>query len=423
MASWIYAQLTSNDTYLRRYDLTSNPNIDRLNSDLFIEGVEGRSRFAVTSYFFQGLRTTDISGQIPLALPLIEYNYLPDQKILGGHFRFDASGLALFRNEGEDDERVSASLGWRLPFIAEDGQLITFEAQARGDVYLTQDALLTDPMAAKNSQTITRELALASAEWRWPFVTSSASGKTSYVIEPIVQLVAAPYGGNLNGIPNEDSTSFEFVASNLFNLDPFPGLDLWDDGPHANAGVRVSAILPAGDVEVMLGEDYRLKADRNFPLGSGLGGKQSDIVGHIKVDFSPYIDLTQQFRIDPSTGSVVSDQIDLKAKIGRSFLDLTYLSLPAEDLGTGTPAPRKEINLSTSIGVYENWFLLGSAIRDLQLSKMIDERLGLSYEDECFTTSLEYARKFTTLRDLKPSTSVLFRIGLLTSPRRSVGLP
>ena len=169
------------------------------------------------------------------------------------------------------------------------------------------------------------------------FCLSSASGKTSYVVEPVVQLVAAPYGGNPKGIPNEDSASFEFVASNLFSLDPFPGLDLWEDGPHANAGVRASAILPTGDVEMMLGEDYRLKADNNFPLGSGLGGTHSDIVGQIKVDFTPSIDFTQQFRIDQNTGSVESDQIDLKAKFGRSFIDLTYLSLPREDLGTGLP--------------------------------------------------------------------------------------
>ncbi len=425
------AQLTSNDTYLRRYDFSGESNLDRLNSDLFIEGTDGRSRFAITSYFFQGLRTTDTSGQIPLALPLVEYTYLPDTKILGGQFRFDANGLALFRNAGEDDERASASASWRLPFIAEDGQLVTFEARARSDIYHTSNAICADPTtlgcvdptATKDSQTITRELALASMEWSWPFVTSSASGKTSYVVEPIVQLVAAPYGGNPKGIPDEDSTSFEFVASNLFSLNPFPGIDLWEDGPHANAGVQAAATLPTGDVQIMVGEDYRLKRDGNFPLGSGLGGTRSDIVGQIKVDFVPYIDLTQQFRVDPQTGSVVSDQIDLTAKVGRSFLDLTYLSLPAEDLGTGTPEPRKEINLSTSIGVYENWFLVGSAIRDLQLSEMIEERLGISYEDECFTASLEYERKFTTLRDLKPGTSVLFRIGLLTTPQKSVGLP
>ena len=52
------AQLTSNDTYLKRYDITL---ADRLVNDLFVEGTGGRTRFAVTGYFFQGLRASDNS--------------------------------------------------------------------------------------------------------------------------------------------------------------------------------------------------------------------------------------------------------------------------------------------------------------------------------------------------------------------------
>ncbi len=48
------AQLTSNDTYLKRYDFSQ---LDRLVNDIFVEGTGARTRFAVTGYFFQGLQT------------------------------------------------------------------------------------------------------------------------------------------------------------------------------------------------------------------------------------------------------------------------------------------------------------------------------------------------------------------------------
>ena len=67
--------------------------------------------------------------------------------------------------------------------------------------------------------------------------------------------------------------------------------------------------------------------------------------------------------------------------------------------------------------------MFGSAIRDLQQGEMRDARLGVTYEDECFVASLGYERKFTTLRDLKPSSSVIFQIGLLTTPQKTVSLP
>ncbi len=413
-------ELTSGDTYLKRYAISDK---DRLISDLFFEGVNGRSRAAITGYFFQGLRATDVTGQIPIVLPLVEYTYIPEHKLFGGQFRFDTNLLSVFRTEGEDDQRASATVSWRLPFISDDGQLITFEALGRGDVYRTQDVLLTDPTASKNSRTIARALALASLEWRWPFVSTTASGNTSYVIEPIVQLIGAPYGGNPKGIPDEDSASFEFDTTDLFNINKFPGIDRWEDGPRAMAGTRWSAVFPDGVIEATLGEEFRLKDNHHFAPDSGLGGTRSDIVGRIKVDFSPYIDLTHQIRFNQQTGAIESNQVDLKAKYDRSFIDLTYLSLPQEDLGTGIPQSRKEINLSASLGVYENWFIFASAIRDLEQSEMRDARLGLTYQDECFQFSLGFRRQFTVDRDLRPSSSVIFQIGLLTTPAEGTNLP
>lgn len=414
-------QLTSNDTYLRRYDISDK---DRLVSDIFLEGIFGRSRAAITGYFFQGLRPTDINGQIPIVLPLVEYTYIPERTILGGQLRFDTNALAVYRGEGEDDERVSVSASWRLPLITSNGQLITFEALARGDVYHTTDALLTDPTATEDNQTITRTLALASLEWRWPFVSTATTGSTSYIVEPIIQLIASPYGGNPRGLPNEDSTSFEFNVTNLFSVNKFPGIDRWEDGPRANAGIRGSAIFPSGHVEVLLGEEFRLKDNHAFAPGSGLGGTRSDLVGRIKFDFSSFLDITHQVRLDQHTGSIVSNEIDIRARFGRSMLDLTYLSLPEQDLGTGTPERRKEINVAASLGVYGNWFVFGSAIRDLEEDEMRDARLGLTYQDECFQFSVGFVRKFVALRDLKPSSSILFRVGLLTAPSdQPVGVP
>lgn len=414
-------QLTSNDTYLRRYDIYEK---DRLNTDLFFEGINGRSRAAITGYFFQGLRPTDVAGQVPIVLPLVEYTYIPEHKWFGGQFRFDTNLLSVYRAEGENDQRASAAASWRLPFITNDGQLITFEALGRTDLYHTDDALLSDPNAKENSQTIFRALALASLEWRWPFVSTATIAGTNYVVEPIVQLIAAPYGGNPDGIPDEDSASFEFDTTDLFNINKFPGIDRWEDGPRANAGLRWTALFPSGGtVQAMVGEEFRLKDNHHFAIDSGLGGTRSDIVGRIKIDFTPYVDLTHQVRIDQNTGSLISNQLDLKGKWGRSFVDLTYLSLPKEDLGTGTPEPRQEVSFGASVDIFENWFVFASAIRDVEQDEMRDARLGITYLDECFELSIGFRRKFTVDRDLHPASSVIFRIGLLTSPTERADLP
>src|SRR5262249_35503834 len=106
-------QLTSDQTYLKRYDISQ---LDRLTTDLFVQGESGRSRFAIDGYFFQGLRPTDDNRTFPVPLPLIEYSYIPEDHLLDGQFRFDLSSVALTRDVGTDDQRVSAERGWRKPW-------------------------------------------------------------------------------------------------------------------------------------------------------------------------------------------------------------------------------------------------------------------------------------------------------------------
>ncbi len=76
-------QLTSNNAYMRFYDISF---LDRLVNDLFLEATPGRSRLALTSYYFQGLRSTDVTSRIPYILPRLDISYIPTQKVGGGTF-------------------------------------------------------------------------------------------------------------------------------------------------------------------------------------------------------------------------------------------------------------------------------------------------------------------------------------------------
>ena len=84
------------------------------------------------------------TAQIPLALPLIEYTYIPERPILGGDFRFDLNSVLLERNVGPSDQRLTAEMRWQLPFVTGNGQLITIRADARGDLYRTTNNDLLD---------------------------------------------------------------------------------------------------------------------------------------------------------------------------------------------------------------------------------------------------------------------------------------
>jgi len=310
------AQITSNDTYLKRYNISED---DRLVSDLYFEGLDGRSRFAITGYFFQGLRATDVRAEIPLVLPLIEYSYIPEGHLFGGDFRFDVNTAAVSHDVGVDSQRLTGEARWRLPFVTEAGQLLTFQADVRGDVYHVSNANPFNLPGQSNSHFIERGLPYFAADWRWPFMSGSS---TAVIVEPIAQVVIAPYGGNPPGIPNEDSTDIELDETDLFSFQRMPGYDLWESGPRATVGMRTEGYLPSGSIEVLLGQAFRLKPDPVFAADSGIAGKTSDLIGRYTIKFAPYLSLTHRIDIDETDGSINRNEVYLDAHLGRSSMQV-----------------------------------------------------------------------------------------------------
>jgi LPS-assembly protein len=403
------AQITSNDTYLKRYNISDD---QRLTSDLFFEGIDGRSRFQITGYFFQGLLAIDDPATIPIVAPLIQYTFIPERDVLGGEFRFDLNTAAISRNSGVSSQRATAQLRWSRQFVTDDGELLTIRADARGDAYRTTSNDPIDfPTIPTRAHYVERGLPDVGLDWRWPFVSSG--GKTTLMIEPIVQLIAAPYGDNPAGIPDEDSSGAELNELDIFSFDPLPGYDIVETGPRANVGVHTEAFFPAGSAELLVGQTFRLKADPQFGTDTGLAGKSSDMVARFSLNFPSHLSFTQRVDIDPDTGTVRRDEIYMDASYGRSSLEVSYLRLPPSAVVPGVDS-REEINAQGTLGLWDYYVLYAEARRDLAASQMIDTEFGFGYEDECLGVSLSWRRQYTRDRDVPPSSSVLVRFNLKT---------
>ncbi|MBV9693623.1 MAG: LPS-assembly protein LptD [Alphaproteobacteria bacterium] len=397
-------QVSSDQTFLKRYDISF---LDRLTSDLFLQGESGRSRFAVTGYFFQGLRSTDDNRTFPVPLPLIEYSYIPQDHLLGGQFRLDLSSVALTRDIGTDEQRVSAEVRWRKPWITANGMMITLQADARGDVYHIDNETPLPP----SGHYVERGLPYIALDWSWPFVSEGENGR-AFVLEPIAQIIGAPYGGNPKNLPDEDSVAFELDENNVFSFDQVPGYDIVDDGPRATAGVRADAIFPIAHLEAVVGETYRLKAEPILGSDSGLSEKSSDIVARFSIKFPPYIDLTHRIDFDQDSGTVRRNEVYLLGTYGRTAAEVSYVQLaPSAALGLGA---REEINAQFDVNLFKYWQAFAAVQRDLIAGEMINTEYGLGYEDECLAIALAYRRKYTSELSLPPSTAVILHIGLKT---------
>lgn len=399
---WGYdVEVTSNDTYLKRYDISSK---DRLVNNLFVEGIDGRSYAAVNSWYFQGLREDDDPGTTPLVAPLVELEYVPDETVLGGRFQLIGNALFLHRGEGRDTARVSTTAAWKLPVTTTGGHLFTFFANLRADGYHVTD---TGPLG-DDDQTVGRVLPWAGAEWRYPMVRTDWGWKQ--VIEPIVQVIGAPYGGNPNEIPNEDSAAFEFDETNLFSFNKFPGLDVWETGPRVNVGFRAAAYFDEGFIEAIVGESFRFHEDDAFTEESGLRNQQSDYVGRLIIQPQDNIRLVHRFRIDQSAFRYERNEIYLDAFDPEIYgLRAGYLLLEPEPL---IPQQREEVSLDGRLRTFSNIWVRASGRRDLADDQMIESKFGLSYEDDCAEFGVDFRRRFTRDRDIEPASSFLFTFRL-----------
>lgn len=402
-------QTTTNNAYMRFYDISF---LDRLVSDIFVEGTPGRSRFALTSYYFQGLRSSDIQAAIPYVLPRLETSFIPTQKVAGGAFRFDLNGVALGRRTGRNSHRLTGEAEWKKPFVFGDGQIWTFVLNARGDGYhFDVPAAGATPAS---DYTVKRGTAFAALDWRWPFVAQGGSGR-SYIVQPIAQVIAQPYGGNPANLRIEDSNNFEFDDNNVFSFNQVPGYDLIETGPRANVGMMAEALFRGGKVQTQFGQTYRLRPpDPLFARLSGNSGTSSDLVGSFSVKF-PNLDITDRISVDRGNGTVRRHEIYVTGTRGRSSVQVSYVQLPTSALTLGLPS-RQEINAQLDLNVWRNWQVFVAGQRDLQSEKFLNTEFGLGYEDECLAISVAYRRKFTqdVILGLPPSTSVILRFNLKT---------
>jgi LPS-assembly protein len=258
-----------------------------------------------------------------------------------------------------------------------------------------------------------RGTAYAALDWRWPFVAQGAPGY-SYILQPIAQFIAQPYGGNPRGLRIEDSQAFEFSDNNIFSFNQLPGYDVIESGPRANVGAMAEALFPGGKVEAMLGQTYRLKPDPLLAAFSGNSGTSSDVVGSFSVKF-PHLDFTDRIDMDRGNGTIRRHEIYVTGSYNRSSLQVSYVQLPQSVISLGLPG-REEINVQADVNIWRNWQVFAAAQRDLTNDQFLNTEYGLGYEDECLAISLAYRRKYTEdlVLGVPPSTSWILRFSLKT---------
>ena len=399
-------RLASDRTFLRRYDISYD---DRLRSVANLERIDDTSYLSIAGWYTQTLRPFDIQGQIPIALPAIDYRKRLSRPVLGGVVQVQANTLALFRPDGQDTQRGFASARWDLRRITSLGQVVQLTALARGDIYNSAGNELTPtPIYRGEEGWQTRGVALAAVDASWPLVGELFGG--TQVLTPRVQVVAAPTIRNL-AVPNEDSRAIDLEDTNLFELNRFPGYDRVEDGLRVTYGVDWQLLRPGWEVRSSIGQSYRFTGNRDMLVdGTGIFNNVSDIVGRTQVKFRDFVRLTHRYRLDRDSLAIRRNEVDATVGTSRTYVELGYIRLNRNITTVEDLQDREEARVAARVAFANYWSVFGSGVFNLTDSEedptltsdgfqAIRTRLGVAYNDECLELGLTWRRDYITTGD------------------------
>ena len=400
---------TSDRTFLRRYDISRD---DRLRSVIEAERIDANSYLSIAGWATQTLRVGVDQGQVPLALPAIDYRRRLADPLLGGKIEFQANSLAILRTDGQDTQRAFAGARWDLRRLTSLGQEVTLTALVRGDVYNSSNNALTQTASYRGqSGWQARGVATAAIDVKWP-LTGSAFGGTQ-VFTPRFQIAASPSIRNLE-IPNEDARAIDLEDSNLFALNRFPGYDRIEDGVRLTYGADWNFERPRWRIKTTIGQSYRLTREPTLlPDGTGLSNQLSDIVGRTEVRYRDFVKLTHRYRLDKDNLSIRRNEFDAAVGSERTYAEVGYLRLN-RNIASGLEdlQDREELRLAGRVAFARYWSAFGSGVinltdrtEDPSLSsngfQPLRARFGVAYQDDCLELALSWRRDFISTGDAR----------------------
>ncbi len=396
-----------------------------LTSQLYAEGF-GEGAYARTDVrFYQGVSSTIIDSKLPVVLPRSEYSYFGVTDPLGGRLSADTEAFNVVRTDGTNTRRADLVLNWNRPFMGPLGDVWKFTLHNTAVGYDATDFNEQPNYGTRNDISAARDLPQAALQLNWPFMRDSGSWGTQ-VIEPILQVVAAPAVGNsqFNEYPNEDSLDLQFTDTNLFSLNRYPGIDRLEGGERAVAGLHTAWYLNGTTFDSLIGQSYQPAKDNNFPAASGLHDQVSDVVARASLSPTPWLDLTYRTRLDKS--DLATRFADATSAVGNSALRVTagyiyttfdpytlYDQPPPPPPGNAFYFPRNEISLGADSHINQYHFA-ANVRRDLATNQMVDVNGLMSYENECTIFSLIFDRRYTSVGGDHGATTLVFQITFKT---------
>jgi LPS-assembly protein len=393
---------TTDQTYLQRYHFPYTTNF--LTDHAYLERFGPTSYANISAYGYQNLNSNFSIAAEPFVLPQAYYNLTTQPDVLGGRWQFNGDVLNLAKRDTYNVRRLSFGGQWRRPFAGPLGDRYQFSINMRGDGYDTDFSPGSGFATTPETKVTGRTFPQAALNWRYPWINQI--GNINALIEPVAAAFAAPIGGNPARIPNEDAQSFEFDDTDLFIGNRWPGYDRVDGGQRVDYGLHAGVFNPvAGSTQILIGESYRLQSDTQFPVGTGLDHRRSDVVGRVTVSPSGYFNLFYRARLDSQDLAMRRQEVGAYGGVANLNGSISYIatsSIPSQP----TVLPASQISFGVNFALTDRWSGQITQTQNLnQGATALNSAVHLTYRDDCLAVTGTISRSAISVGDVKPGVS------------------
>jgi len=448
--TWAYGfgiQLTTDDNFLQRYDISERFNqpglIERESrrnvSQAYLVGQDDDFRFSITAAGFQDLRSrvteNDATGlfqvfnfddsTLPIIAPKIEAEKYFTDPVLGGRAKAYGDFTALTREVGTDYLRATAGIDYAKSVILPGGIEAKGFANARFDQFDIEIEDGEDGIQG-NDVSFSRQLGQIGTDIRYPFVKQS--GGVTWILEPRAQATYSFGDGELENFNNidangdpislfQDGVAVDFDQALFWQSNKSTGFDFWQEGFRADIGAAIGADWgPSRNAELFIGQSYATNTEGDFAIGSGLENDKSDIVALFNANLSPKIETNARVRFDEDSGSLRRVDANLDYRGDRVGFGARYFRLDSavNDLVQTPLAPLQEISGTAYAQITDKWRASYRASYDIDANTLRRQTLGLGYRDDCTRIELFFTRNSFDNDAIRDTTSFGIRFSLLT---------
>ncbi|KZK97618.1 LPS-assembly protein LptD precursor [Pseudovibrio sp. Ad5] len=422
-------------------------------SKLFLNGQTKRNLFDANAYAFQISQednpsptqpmnpigpfsqvNADLQEKQPFVHPVIDNAIYFEKSVVGGQLNYDGNLTSLtrqttdafsvngqnrFRGVEGTFSRLSANLTWQRTLIDPIGQVFTPFAYAKTNLYFLANAD-HDVTALSDEAVVFRGMPAIGLEYRYPFLATFKGG--NQVIEPIAQIIVRPNEAEIGELPNEDAQSIVFDASTLFEWDKFSGFDRNEGGTRANLGLQYKLQFDKGSfISGLFGRSFQLAGRNSYSVpgildstgDSGLQTAGSDYVTSLYFDTNTGFRVGGNARFSEHDFGVERAEVSASGRYGPASTVLSYAYL-AERPDAGIDEQRSELVGALNLNLQENWRVFGSLRYDMINENIVQDTVGLGYDDEGFSASLSYGEDRSRNNGEPVERIFFFRFGLRT---------